>query len=141
MNASHVLAAATAALATVVPGAAAQDDSYYVKVKPNLGLKVKPKRDRIAPFKYVATGKLGLNGAPKKQGCKGTVSLRVRRGARTVAKGTTRITPGCTYSKKLKVRKSKLNGLKSGTLKFSARFGGNTVLQPDSAPNKNVRFG
>jgi hypothetical protein len=137
----HALAAATAALATVVPGAAAQDDSYYVKVKPNLGLKVTPKKDSRAPFKYTASGKLGLNGAPKKLGCKGTVALRIRRGAKTVAKGTTKVTPACVYKKQLKVKKSKLKGLKSGTLKVSARFGGNKVLQPDSAPNKKVTFG
>jgi hypothetical protein len=141
MNPTNIVAATAAALATAVPGAAAQDDSYYVKVKPNLGLKVTPKNDPFAPFRYTAKGKLGLNGAPVAQGCRGRVSLRVRRGARTVTRATTRLAPDCTYSRTLKVRQSKLNGLDRGTLKVSARFSGNKVLQPDSAVNKKVTFG
>ena len=141
MNPTHILAASAAALGILVPGAAAQDSSYYAKIKPNLGLKVTPKRDRFAPFKYKAAGKLGLNGASG-VACSGKVSLRVRKGARTVARGTTKIdATTCTYERKLKVKTAKLRGVKHGTLKVSARFGGNKVLQPDSASNRKVKFG
>lgn len=150
MSPLNILAASAAAAATLVPVAGAQvavpvaeaqDESYYVKVKPNLGLRVTPKRDAVAPYRYTAKGILDPNGAPAEASCEGTVRLRVRRGARTVARGTTRITPLCDYTETFRVSRRKLGGLRRGTLKVSARFGGNTVLQPDSAPNKKVKFG
>ena len=150
MDLTQIVAASAAALAVGVPGAAAQDlgipgaaadDQYYVKVKPNLAVKVAPKRDRFAPFRYTASRKLGLNGAPREAGCQGNVFLRVRRGARTVTKGTTRIDSECMFTKKLIVKARKVRPLTRGTLKVSARFGGNAVLQPDAAPVRKVQFG
>ena len=149
MSSLNILAASAAAVATLVPVAGApvppvaeaQDQAYYVKVKPNLGLRVAPRNDPVAPYRYTAKGILDPNGAPAEASCEGTVRLRVRRGARTVARGATRITPQCDYTEKLVVTRSKVRGLRRGTLKVSARFGGNTVLQPDSAPNKKATFG
>ena len=141
MDPTAILAAAAAALGPGAPASAAQDDTYYVKVKPALSLVARPKVDRFAPFRYTTSGRLTLNGAPASQGCRGSVMLRVLKGSRTVVKGRTRIQPDCTYRKPLTVRTGKLRGETSGTLRISARFGGNDVLQPDQAPNRKVRFG
>ena len=59
-------------------------------------------------------------------GCKGTVTIRETRGAKTVARRKVRITPGCTYSSSIK-----LTGRKAG--KITTTFAGNRALSHRSS--------
>lgn len=164
MKTKLYLAAIGAALAFVVPTASApaQTQSYYgicpagqvpdpanpyycipdtgtTKKRPKLSLKVKPKKDRSAPIKFKASGKLtSLKGVSKKRGCKGKVKVTVKRGKKTVAKKTAKVKKSCKYSSKVKVKSGKLKN--KGKLKVRARFGGNNKLKSAKSKTRTVKY-
>jgi parallel beta-helix repeat protein len=110
---------------------------------------VLPASDPTAPYQYVVTGKLGLPAGVSKASkgkaraaataCKGKVSIRVRRGRKTVKRTTAKVKSNCTYRKKLKFSARKLPG--SGKLKIKSRFKGNSALKARSSKTKSVSFG
>ena len=121
------------------------DDPYYepVNIRPDLGLKVSPKNDSVKPFKFVVRGILHTNGVEKSAACNGTVRVRFRKSNPTVAKGSTRIQPDCTYRLPLRLDLTGLGekGRSGGTVRITARFGGNDVLQPDAASQRKATYG
>ena len=106
---------------------------------PSLTLKVRPTHDSTAPFKYAMTGRLRLpSGVTKAQGCSGKVTIRVRRGSRTVKAGTAKVSRSCTYHKRLTIPTSRLAA--SGKLRIRAHFTGNSALLTASR-STTVRYG
>jgi len=69
----------------------------------------------------------------------GTVKLRLRKGTKTVAKGTAAVSKGCTYKKTITIRSTRRTGTKKGKLKVAATFGGHTYLK-SSKRSTTVRF-
>lgn len=116
-------------LATVVP-----------KGKTSLSLKATPKRDKTLPFKYTFSGKVKIPAGLKKSTvCKGKVKITLKKGSKTVKTGTANVSKTCTYKKKLTVTNTKKTGKKKGTLKATARFGGNAALKT-SKKTVTVKF-
>ena len=127
------LAAGAAVVAMAVPATGASAQYYYPSAS-STTLKVKPKRDKKKPFKFTASGKV-KRGAVSSAACKGKVTVKIKKGAKTVASGKATVKFNCTYKKTLKVSK------KAKKLKVSARFGGNSLLKASSAKSKTVRAG
>jgi hypothetical protein len=104
---------------------------------PGVSLKVRPSRDRRAPYSFRATGSVRRpeTVAPS-QGCTGRVIITAKKGSKTV--GTTRVslTRTCDYAVTVKFR------TKVGSrIRLTAKFEGNDVLASRSAPSKTVRLG
>jgi hypothetical protein len=109
------------------------------KKRPKLTIKAKPKHDATAPFKFTFSGTVRRpTGVTKAAGCKGTVTIKVRRGSKVVKSGKAKVSTSCTYKKKLSVPTSKL--LAKGSLKASGAFGGNAALLTASK-STTVRYG
>jgi alpha-tubulin suppressor-like RCC1 family protein len=105
------------------------------KVRPTLSLALAPKRDRAAPYRLRASGKLsGFLADPAT--CAGTVKVTAKKGKKAVAKRPALKlgTGGCTYAASFKVRGA-------GTWKVTASFAGNGSLRARSAQARPFRAG
>jgi hypothetical protein len=110
------------------------------KLTTSLTLNAKPRRDRRLPFRYRFSGSVKFPaGINKAVVCGGTVKLRLRKGTKTVAKGTAAVSKGCTYKKTITIRSTRRTGTKKGKLKVAATFGGHTYLK-SSKRSTTVRF-
>jgi Tol biopolymer transport system component len=110
------------------------------RLKTSLTLKAKPRRDRKLPFRYRFTGSVRIPpGKSKAAVCGGTVRLSLKRGRRTAAKGTARVSKTCTYRKVITIRRTRITGKRKGRLRVAARFGGNASLLT-SRKSTTVRF-
>ena len=100
---------------------------------PTVSLKVTPKRDRRAPFKFKASGRLNLPaGVTPSQGCtKGRVVIEVKAGRKRVSRRAARLSTRCAFTQKLSFRSRRAGG--SGKLKLRARYAGNAVLSKASS--------
>jgi subtilisin-like proprotein convertase family protein len=100
------------------------------------------KRDRTAPYKVSASGKLKLPAGVA--ACFGKVTVTAKAGRKTAAVKKVALRKkgaACTY-KTVFTFKSKPKGLpKSGTLKITARFPGNATLRARSGGAKTVKLG
>ncbi len=139
-----------AVLAQLIPGLPIgpqqlpSDDPYYpAKVRPTLAMKVRPKADATKPYRFTMSGKLQLNGVDPSAGCRGRITIRMRRGDITVAKGRVNLGSDCRFSKRLTLNTSKLPAKEKvgGVLRVSGRFSGNEALQAASAPQRKAAFG
>ena len=84
------------------------------------------KVSRRGAHSYRVTGALKLpQGLSRAQGCKGTVTVTVRRGHRTLGSHPARVTKRCTYSESLP-----LHLKRGGKLRVAAAFGGNGLIGP-----------
>lgn len=120
------------------------DDPYYpAKVRPTLAAKVRPKADPVKPYRFTTGGTLQLNGVDPYVGCRGRVTIRIRRGDITVAKGRVNLRSDCTFKKAMKLNTRRLPKKEKagGILRITARFSGNEALQAASAPQRKARFG
>jgi alpha-tubulin suppressor-like RCC1 family protein len=105
------------------------------KVRPALSLGVKPKRDRAAPYRLRAAGKLtGFLVDPAT--CAGTVKVTAKKGRKAVAKRVkVKLSSGrCSYTASMKVTGA-------GTWKVTASFAGNGSLRARSAQARRFRAG
>src|SRR3954468_24441294 len=101
-----------------------------------LTLKLNPARDTRAPFRFQVTGNLTLPPAvARTQGCQGSeVSIMVRAGGKIVATRRLTLSRVCGYQRRIDFSR------RPGTrLRFTARFLGNDVMQPISAPSRTGR--
>jgi alpha-tubulin suppressor-like RCC1 family protein len=105
------------------------------KVRPALSLALTPKRDRGAPFRLTAKGKLsGFLADPAT--CTGQVVVKAKKGKKAVVKRPALKlgTGGCTYSVSLKVKGP-------GRWKVTASFAGNGSLKARPASARSFRAG
>jgi len=110
------------------------------KLKTTMTLKATPKRDRRLPFRYTFRGKVRVPaGVGKAAVCGGRVRLSLKKGSKTVARGSAKVTRRCTYQRRIAIKTKKRTGRKRGRLKVNARFGGTSRLK-SSKKSTSVRF-
>lgn len=138
-NAAGFLFGANATFRTLAAGG--DDDDPPRKVKPRLGLNVKPKRDRTRPYRFRARGKIKRRrGVSKRQACRGRVRITIFKRNKRVVRRTARIKRrNCKYSKRL-TAKRRTKGTR-GRLRVRARFLGNSRLRKVSSRRVSVRYG
>lgn len=111
------------------------------KLKTTLTLKAKPKRDKKLPFKYTFSGTVKIPaGVPKASVCGGKVKLTLKKGSKTVGKGTATVSKKCTYKKKITIKSTKKTGKKKGKISVTAKYGGNAVLKSSKKTTKVTFF-
>jgi len=102
-----------------------------------LSAKVTNAVDLRAPFRFRTTGRLTLPSAiAKSVGCKGRVSVQVKRGAVTLSTRRVTLRKDCTYAVTVSFANAR-RFAKVKRLKFTVRFAGNSRVSPTTAP---VRF-
>ncbi len=107
-----------------------------------LGARVRPRRDRRPPFRYVVTGRLRLPPeVSPAEGCRGRVAIQLRRGRRLIASRRARVTSTCRYRRAVGVRSTRRLRARKGRLRVTAVFGGNAMLTSRRAARRIVRFG
>ena len=98
-----------------------------------------PRRDRRPPFRFTVSGRVVLPaGADRSRLCRGTISMRVSRGARTVLTRGVPVRGDCTFRTALTVPPRRVN---VGVLRVSVRLVGNGRLAGRSARPLFVRAG
>ncbi len=122
------------------PGGGATPGAGGKKLKTRLTLRARPRRDRRLPFRYTFSGRVKIPaGVSKSKVCGGRVRLTLKKGSKTVARGTARVSKRCTYKKRITVKSTKRTGRKKGKLRVSGRYGGNKFLR-GSSKRTTVRF-
>jgi dipeptidyl aminopeptidase/acylaminoacyl peptidase len=108
----------------------------------SLSARVTPRRDRSLPFRYVVAGSLGRPAVvPAAEACRGRVSIKVKRGRRTVVARRARVSSSCRYRKAVAIKSTRRLGASKGRLKVTVAFSGNGVLKSRRAKTRVVRFG
>jgi len=108
----------------------------------SLTARVKPKRDRSLPFRYVVAGRLGRPPAvPAANACRGRVTIKVKLKRRTIVTRRARLSRSCRYRKAIAIRSTRRLRASKGRLKVIASFGGNRVLTSRRAKPRVVAFG
>jgi hypothetical protein len=103
---------------------------------PRLTARVVPRRDRVRPYRFTVRGRLvPPAGVDLSRACRGRVAIRFKAGRRTVRFRLTRVRATCRYRARVRVR------VRPRVLRVRARFRGNSVLRPRSAPTRRVRAG
>jgi len=132
INACDLAPAATGSGGPTVPGGQAR------RPRGRLHVTVTPRRDRRRPFRYRTRGRLlrpaGVSAA---SGCRGTVTVQVKAGRRTISARRARLRRTCRFSSRVVFRRAARLG--RGRLKFVVRFSGNRVVAPGSARTVRVR--
>jgi hypothetical protein len=144
------LTVALAALFAVLAlGAVAQGQSSNRAIPNKLTATTKPKRSKFAPYVFTTRGTLqapNVNCPPgttdptyctpisRAKACTGKVSIKFKKGKKTVSSKKATIGSKCTY-------KSKATLKATGKYKVVVRFLGNSVLQPRNAKSQTVRAG
>jgi Tol biopolymer transport system component len=105
----------------------------------SLSASVTPSRDLRAPYSFRTTGRLTRpSGITQAAGCSGRVSIQVKRGNTTISTRRVTLSRTCTFSSRVSF--SSRSRFRSATrLKFTARFLGNALILPDSAPSRFAR--
>jgi len=111
------------------------------KHRTSLTLKAKPRRDRRPPFRFTFSGRVRIPGGVSAASvCGGRVRLVLRKGRRTVARGTARVSKRCTYKKRITIKSTRRTGRRRARLRVTARFGGNAFLSAASRKSTTVRI-
>ena len=105
-----------------------------------LSARTTPRRDALAPYRFTTRGRLRLPaGVTPAQGCRGTVTVQIKAGRKTVSTRRVKLRSNCTYRSRVTFR---IKGrLRPRTLKRSVRFGGNAVMAAKRASRGTLRVG
>jgi hypothetical protein len=105
-----------------------------------LSARTSPRRDTRTPYRFTTTGRLTLPArVTAAQGCRGTVTVQIKAGRKTVSTRRLKLRSNCTYRSRVTFRIKRR--LRQRTLKRSARFGGNAVMAAKSASRQTLRVG
>jgi hypothetical protein len=89
--------------------------------------------------RFTTTGRLTLPaGVAPAQGCRGTVTVQIKAGRKTVSTRRVRLRSNCNYRSRVTFRIRQR--LRPRTLRRTVRFGGNAVMAPRSAPRQTLRI-
>lgn len=110
------------------------------KKRPKLSLRVKPRHDKAAPYRYRARGKLRRGDVRKSARCRGKVRVRITRGNKLIAKKTVRVKRNCAYRARLTAGQ-KLSRAGSGRMRMRARFMGNSRLLKKKSNVVRIKYG
>ena len=110
--------------------AGASSDACRRKVSPSrMKLVVLPGRDARQPFRFRAAGSIALPaGLSRAAACSGRVTIRFRRGVRTIAIANTFLRGDCTYGHAFSFP-DRLSFPRARILSVKATFGGNALLR------------
>jgi hypothetical protein len=97
------------------------------KPKPKLSLRVSPRRDRRAPFKFRVSGRLIRPAGVGADGCQGFVNVSVRGRGRSQLVRNISLTRTCRFRVTVKLKSARKFGRR---LRIQARFAGNAKLRP-----------
>jgi hypothetical protein len=98
--------------------------------RPSLTLQANPRHDTTLPYTFTFTGTLRPPGDVARQdGCAGTVTIQIKAGSKTISTRRARVRGDCGYKRGVTF-KSRKRLRSRGTLKVTARYGGNQVLKP-----------
>lgn len=124
------------ARSSAAPAAGGSTPGAGHRLKPRVSLRVTPRRDRRAPYRFRVAGRVLLpRGVTRAQACgSGTISLKVRSGGRTVARKRMKVGSKCRFRTRITFK------LRYGRTLFNARFNGNRALVSASA-RARVRAG
>jgi hypothetical protein len=119
-------------------------DATFKTAKPSpkgLGTKVSPKTATSFPYHYKVKGKLSRpSGITAKQGCSGKITIKVKRGSKTISTSHAKVGKKCTWSAKVTLsNKAKVPG--TGKLKITPSFGGNGALAALTGKSITVHYG
>ena len=108
--------------------------------KGTLSARVTPSRKLTAPFRFRTSGKLTLpSGITNAAGCKGRVSVQVKRGSSTISTRRVTLSNTCTYSSTVSFANRRRFG-SATRLKFTARYLGSALVSPVSARSVFARL-
>lgn len=114
----------------ISPGTPRRGTPQAGKLQTSLTLKARPRRDRRLPFKFTFSGRVRVpSGVSMPSFCGGRVRLLVKKGRRTVARGSVRVSKRCTYKRRITIRSARRTGRRKARLRVIARFGGNASLR------------
>ena len=103
-----------------------------------LRVTVSPRRDRRRPYRFRTRGRLlRPAGVTPAAGCRGTVTVQVKAGRRTISARRARLRRTCRFGSRVTFRRPARLG--RGRLKFVVRFSGNRAVAPGSARTLRVR--
>ena len=104
-----------------------------------LSARVTPSADLRASFRFVTSGRLTLPiGVAKSVGCKGRVSVQVKRGSVTLSTRRVTLRKDCTYAVTVSFANAR-RFARVKRLKLTARFAGNARVLPATAPARFAR--
>lgn len=105
-----------------------------------LSARLTPARDTRAPYGFRLAGRLALpSGVTPSQACTaGQVSVQVKAGTRTLSTRRVSVRRDCTYTSSVSFSNRRRLG-RSRSLRFTARFLGNTVLKAARATSRTGR--
>ena len=119
--------------------AAAPVAAPIVRKRGRLSAAVTPSSDLRPAYVFRASGRLTLPaGVSKAAGCKGRVSVQVKRGAVTISTRRASLTRNCTYSSRVAFANKRRFGT-AAKLKFTVRFLGNARVSPAIARARFAR--
>ena len=104
-----------------------------------LTVRVSPSGDRRAPYRFTTSGRLTLpRGVTAAAGCRGQVSVQVKRGGTTISTRRVFLRRNCTFSSAVTFR-TRARFASSRSLRFTVRFLGNARIAPATAAARFVR--
>ncbi|HEX2084623.1 MAG TPA: alpha/beta fold hydrolase [Solirubrobacteraceae bacterium] len=110
---------------------AASAASPIVRVPPALAVRVVPRRDRRAPFRFATRGRVV---PPRGVACGGgVVAVQVKQRGQTISTRRVRVRPDCSFAASVTFARAGAASVHRGPLAFHARFGGDDVLTPAAA--------
>ena len=110
------------------------------KHRTSLTLRARPRRDRRPPFRFTFSGRVRIPaGVSREAVCSGRVRLVLKKGRRTVARRTARVSRRCAYRRRITIRSPKRTGRRA-RLRVTARFGGNAFLSEAARRRTTVRI-
>ncbi len=101
-------------------------------------ISIKAKKKKRGKFtRFHVFGKLRLpSGVTRDQGCKGNITVKIKKGMKTVSSRTIGVRADCTYSLFVTIKNKRLKGKKA--TKATVRFEGNDFLLSTSTKSKRV---
>jgi hypothetical protein len=125
------------ARSAAAPAAGGSTPAAGHRLRPRVTLRVSPRRDRRAPYRFRISGRVLLpGGVTRAQACgSGTVSLKLRSRNRTAAAKRAKVGAKCRFRTRFT-----LKALRRGRPLVKARFNGNRALLPATA-RRRARIG
>jgi dipeptidyl aminopeptidase/acylaminoacyl peptidase len=108
----------------------------------SLSARVRPRRDRSLPFRFVVTGRLGRpSTVPAALACRGRVTIKLTIRKRAITTRRARLSRSCRYRKAVVIRSTRRLHAARGRLRVAVSFPGNGVLKARRGERRVVRFG
>ncbi len=125
--------------AAVVPKPPAPPMKTPARRRGKLSARVTPTADRRGPFRFRISGRLTLpTGITRSVGCKGRVSVQIKRGSVTLSTRRVTLAKDCSYSARVVFANAR-RFARAKRLKFTVRFLGNTRISLTTATARYAR--